>query len=149
MESWHPAFVHFPIVLLPLSLVLDLVALLKNKPDWHGMAYGLLVSGTVSALMAMVSGNQAAQAYRDLAINSRIENHEELSTAAFFLFLLIALGRLPLHLQNRLHGWPLKVWMLLAAVGSGMLWLSSYWGGSLVYKYGVGIKEGLQVPGGL
>jgi uncharacterized membrane protein len=148
MESWHPALVHFPIALLPLSVGLDLAALLKNRPQWHGMAYGVLILGTVGALMAVVSGNQAALAYRDLAISNRIEDHEDLSTAAFLLLLVIGLGRLPLHLQNRLCGWPIKLWILLAAVASGMLWVSAYWGGRLVYIYGVGVKEGLQVPGG-
>ena len=140
MESWHPVLVHFPIAFLPLSIVFDIVGLWGKQLYWQLVAYVLLILGTVTALFAVLSGNQAAIIYREQAVNKQITDHENLSTLAFFLFLIIVLGRLPLHLQNRLGTLVLKGWIFLACLASAFLWWSAFLGGLLVYRYGVGVQ---------
>ncbi len=139
--SWHPMVVHFPLVLLPLSVVVDVVAWIRKRPEWHGGAYLLLVLGTLAAVAAVLTGNEAAVPYRgEVEALEYIEEHEELSTLVLFFFLVVALGRLPLQLQGRLQGWGLKAWILVAGVGCVLLWQTGYYGGELVYVYGVGVR---------
>ena len=60
-------------------------------------------------MVAVLSGTEAAASYRsDAEVLEHIERHEDLSTLVLFFFLVVALGRLPLHLQGRLQSRALK-----------------------------------------
>ena len=103
-------------------------------------AYYLLVLDVLSALAAVFSGNEAALPFRgEEELVEHIEKYEDLATLVLFFFLGVALGRLPLQLQGRLDGWGLKSWILAAGVGC-TLWQTGFYGGELVYEYGVGIR---------
>ena len=143
MPGWHPYIVHFPIVLLPLSLVFDLAALVKGRPTWHTAAYCLLVAGTVAAAAAVISGNAAATPHRETdVVAAAIERHEDSGSLVLIAFIAVALGRLPLQLRQRTTGWPLKAWLAVAAAGCVLVWRTSLLGGDLVYEYGVGVRPG-------
>ena len=133
----HPVLVHFPLVLLPLSAILDLVARRLGKQDWHLLTYGILILGTLGAAGAVLSGNDAAGEHRaDPVVSHLIQQHEDWATASLFLFLVVALGRLPFQLRRRD---PLP-WTLVALVGSVLLWIAAHHGGELVYEHGVGVE---------
>lgn len=141
MESWHPLIVHFPLVLLPLSVILDLLALGWSKAHWHGLAYGILWLGAVLSATAVLSGNAAADAYRkNPQVQALVSAHENWATWTLLLFVALALNRLPLQLQGRLHGGHFKIWLVVAVAGCILLWVTGYTGGELVYKYGVGVN---------
>ena len=137
--DWHPFLVHFPLVILPLSVAFDLYGGLRRQPQWHGSGYLLLVLGTISALVAVLTGTAAADAEREGPSGIYIERHEDLATIVSVLFLVVVIGRLPLQLRGRLDDWAVRVWIAAAAVGCGLLWLTGYYGGELVYEYGVGV----------
>ena len=104
-------------------------------------AYYLLVLGVLSALTAVFSGNEAALPFcGEAELVEHIEEHEDLATLVLFLFLGVTLGRLPLQLQGRLDGWGLKSWILATGIGCAMLWQTGFYGGELVYEYGVGVR---------
>ena len=135
----HPALVHFPLVLLPLSAAIDLIAGPLGKREWHPLAFAILIAGTFSAIGALVSGNDAAASHRrDSAMAHLIERHEDWATASLFLFLIIALGRLPFQLRRR----DPRIWAVAALLASTVLWIAAYFGGELVYDHGVGVRLG-------
>ena len=138
--DWHPFLVHFPLVLLPVSVGLDLSAWLGRRPSRHGLAYVILVLGTLSALAALLTGTAAANAHLTGPVGSHIVRHENLATIVSLLFLVVTIGRLPLQLRGRLEDWAIRMWIAVAAVGCGLLWLTGYYGGRLVYRYGVGVQ---------
>ena len=139
--EWHPVIVHFPIVLIPLGVVVDLLALVKKREDWHVFAYNLTLGGTIAALTAVLTGNAAAESYREQSsLLAPLESHEDTATLALLLMLAVVLGRMPLQLQRRFEGWPIRGWIGVAVVGSVLVWLASLYGGDLVYDYGVGVK---------
>ena len=143
MTNWHPWIVHFPIAVLPLSVVLDIAALLWRRPAWHSGAYALLVLGTVAAAAAVITGNEAALPYREIdAVNQFVSRHENYGTVSFLAFLAITLGRLPLQLQRRNTGWPIRLLIGAAAIAVGIVWVASLHGGKLVYEHGLGVRIG-------
>lgn len=144
METWHPAIVHFSIVLLPLSVVVDLLAL-AGRP-YHGLAYGLFVGGVVGALAAVLSGDAAAAVHRQSSAAALIERHEDLATAGLLLALATGLARLPLQLRGQTDGWQLKACIVVAGAVSALVWWSAYWGGKLVYEHGIGVGGGHGMP---
>ncbi|NKB70444.1 MAG: hypothetical protein GKR89_25525 [Candidatus Latescibacteria bacterium] len=137
--DWHPLIVHFPLALLPVAAGLDLAALLARRSNWHNWAYAALVLGVVGAVASVLSGTAAAEgeegAQADLVVV-----HEDWATWSLVLFIAVVLGRLPLHLQSRLQGWPIRAWTAVAAAGCLLLWRAAYLGGELVYKHGIGVE---------
>ena len=147
MTNWHPWIVHYPIALLPVGVLIDIAAILGRRSRWHTVAYSLLVMGTLAAAAAVISGNEAALPYRDDdSVNQLVLLHENYGSITFVTFLVISLGRLPLQLQGRTKGWPLRLWIVAGAIGCGILWTGSFYGGELVYEHGVGVRrDGLDV----
>jgi uncharacterized membrane protein len=134
----HPALIHFPLVLLPLSAGIDLIAGPLARREWHSLSFAILVAGTLFAIGAVVSGNDAAASHRaDGPIAVLIERHEDWATASMFLFLSITLGRLPSQLQGR----DPRIWAVAALAASVVLWIAAYFGGELVYDHGVGVLD--------
>ncbi|MDA0336237.1 MAG: hypothetical protein O2782_13815 [bacterium] len=148
---WHPILIHFPIALLTAAVVVDAAALLCRRPNWQPGAYTLLLAGTVGAAAAVFTGNADAAAYRQADVAAAIQDHENLGTATFLLFLLMLLGRLPdvLRAGQRGRSGPpgpagrRAAWLWLAAGVGGLvlLYLTSHHGGELVYKHGVGTRN--------
>jgi len=137
----HPFLIHFPIVLLPLSAGMDLCALWRDRRDWHNMAYALWILGVVGALAAVISGNAAAAEYwQDAKVGAAISKHEDWATATLILAIVVLLGRLPLHLKQDLTRRRLAGWIVAALAVCALGWATGYWGGELVYGYGVGVR---------
>ncbi|MFH1567564.1 MAG: DUF2231 domain-containing protein [Gemmatimonadota bacterium] len=140
---WHPLVVHFAVALLPASAVTDLAALLFRRPPWHRVAFALLVAGALGAVAAVLTGNAAAAPHRESeTVAALVAHHENLGTLSLFAFLTICLGRLPLELQARRGGWPLRAWIGAAVAANALLWLAGHAGAELVYGHGLGWPAG-------
>lgn len=140
MPTWHPIAVHFAIALLPSGCALDLVALALRRSAWHRVAYGLLLAGTAAAALSVLTGNAAAGPFRAAGeVAGLIERHEDLGTLSLLIFLVVALGRMPLELQQRYRGWSMRLWIAVSLGGNVALWLTGGRGGELVFVYGVGV----------
>jgi uncharacterized membrane protein len=138
---WHPMVIHFPIALLTAAVVVDVVALLRARTNWHRQAYVLLVVGTLGAAAAVVSGNADATLFRQGGMAADIQDHEDLGTVTFLLFLLVVLGRLPGILRPAVAAKRMWLWVLIGSAGLVLLYFTSYHGGELVYTHGVGVSE--------
>src|SRR5579863_9102804 len=79
----HPLIIHFPIVLLLVAPLFVLAAMVMNPQKARPFliaALTLMVLGTVSAFVAVGSGEAAAAvADRTAAVSAVLESHEELA----------------------------------------------------------------------
>lgn len=133
----HPALVHFPIGLFLLSLVLDIAPYLWTTSNnlFHAGYYSMLF-GLVGAVLAAVAG---LVDWSDIRID-----HPARKTATLHMILnltVIALFGINLFLragQPELARVPLP-FLMLSLVGSGMILVSGYLGGTLVYDNGIGV----------
>lgn len=171
----HPIIVHFPIALLILSVVFDFLGVFLRRWGLTEAATWLLVFGTPSAGVALLSGWVSEHYVTVGAAGTILQWHKTvavLTTALFSLLLFVRLvwlaprGFALLKRSAPLRPWvstadhtlrlvapklyepPLPVaavalYLFLSVVAVGLLGLTGYLGGALVYDHGVGSPAGL------
>lgn len=134
----HPALVHLPIGLFPLSVLLDLASWVFQRPEWMLVRVSFLAigGGLVTGLLAGLFGFVDYTEIRD--------DHPAKKTATLHMILnLAALMLFGLGFGLRFDSFdavatPL-VPLLVSLVGLALLGYSGYLGGDLVYNDGVGV----------
>lgn len=134
----HPALVHLPIGLFPLSLLLDLASWVFVHPEWQLVyaAFISLVAGLATGLLAGVAGIVDYTEIRD--------DHPAKKAATLHMLLnLLALGLFALSAGLRYETLDAPrtalVPLLISVAGVGLLTFSGYLGGHLVYTDGIGV----------
>ena len=140
----HPKLVHFPIALVLVAFVFDILGMIKKNEFYYRFAWINLVLAFFAAGLAIVSGLLAANnvPHNDLA-HETMEQHENLGYVIGAILAVLVFWRF------RLKGaFPEKgkwVYLLLFLVGVGTVVISSDLGGKMVYEYGVAVKAVPQV----
>jgi uncharacterized membrane protein len=135
----HPLVVHFPIALLMASVLFDLSAFLSKREALEKAARWNLIMGLVTAAMAFVTGLQAEESVPPFPVMQEIvERHEKLAYITLGIFVLLFLWRVLKH-GKFFRRWP-SLYLLVAFLGMLNLAVTAYYGGELVYKYGVGVQ---------
>lgn len=138
MHPIHPMVVHFPIALLSASVLFDLLATRWKSEQFRSASLYTLILGLAGALISVVSGHMAEEAVEHTAVPEQVlEIHEKLGFATFWIFA----GLLGLRAAEWL-GWMRERRVLTITLEIGaviVLFVASYYGGSLVYDYGAGV----------
>jgi uncharacterized membrane protein len=136
-HSIHPLLVVFPLGLLTLVPIFDIVHLATREGLWAQIAFYLATCGIVGALLAAVAGlvdfrsiPRNTRAYRVALTHLGVQ----LTTAA--LFLASWLVRLGLGIETR-NPSP----FVLALVGVGFLHLGGWLGHELVQQHGMSVRR--------
>src|SRR5438105_2096693 len=132
----HPLLVHFPIGLFVLSLVLDLFSqMLPTQTAVHAAYYTMLL-GTIMALVAAVLGlADWSDIRKDHPAWKSAIYHLVLNVSAVCLYLINLIMRYQREEESATPLWPL----VLSLAGVGLLSVSGYIGGTLVYDDGIGV----------
>lgn len=142
----HPMLVTIPIGLWIFSLVLDLISLRSEAPQsWALMAYYAMIGGIIGALAAAVPGLLDLLSLPKGDIKKTALLHMGINLTIVALYAINA--------WLRYSGTPntgLPFWLSVVAIG--MLLVSGWLGGKMVYLAGVGVStgstsEGLREPG--
>ncbi len=136
----HPLVVHFPIALLTLAAFCEIFARISGRESLRTTAYWNLVFGALFTAAAVATGlvaeNQIPTAG---AVHEVVESHE---SSAFFTLTLFAI----IFLWRVVRGGEFyKKFSIIFLCATIIAWISlaatSYLGGELVYKYGVGTAK--------
>ncbi|MFO0765975.1 MAG: DUF2231 domain-containing protein [Nitrospiraceae bacterium] len=97
----------------------------------------LSITGLLSAGAAVVAGHFAEEAVEHSGVKPAIEIHEELAFVAAGIFAALVAWRFAM----RMGLMPEKrvLVLVVGAVGLLVLFVASYFGGDLVYRYGAGV----------
>ena len=130
--------VHFPIALLSTSVLFDLLAARWNHEQLRSASLLTLVAGLGGAALSVLTGALAEEAVEHSGVPEQVlEVHEKLGFAAFWIFA----GLLGMRTAEWL-GWMRERPSVTTAAGLvavAVLFVASYYGGSLVYDYGAGV----------
>jgi uncharacterized membrane protein/nitrite reductase/ring-hydroxylating ferredoxin subunit len=134
----HPALVHLPIALFPLSFILDLVSWLSPRPELQLVrcAFIAIAVGIATAVVAAIIGLVDYTSIRD--------DHPAKKTATLHMVLnLVAVGLFSAGLGLRYGSLNLEstgaLPLLISVAALGLLGYSGYLGGTLVYDDGIGV----------
>ena len=139
----HPAFVHFPVVLVPLAAGVRLSSSLGFLPNGSGswpneMANLVLLLALISMVPASLTG---ATEYFNIVpkkqkAKKKARVHALLNTIVFSisLYLFVSISKRP----GRV---PTKLEVGLGMVSVVVLLISGHLGSELVYQHGIGVKR--------
>jgi uncharacterized membrane protein len=145
MQNLHPLIVHFPIALLLLAVLFELIHLFVRRTALDSMARRLLYLGALAALVTAASGWYAEQTVAPVAAaHDALEKHEKAGYVSLGLAAILAFWRVATARRNGPRPrWAFTLVMLALA---GLLVFTAHEGGELVYEYGVGTE--ITAPGG-
>lgn len=143
----HPLIIHFPIAVLAVAVVIDLISLFARK--WAGYritAVLLFVLGAISALVAYLTGRDAADGL-DLpaSVIAHVTDHADWAGATVWFFGIYAVVRLlALWFDIKGRRWAqIRAHSLLFLLGAGGYYLvvrTGDQGAKLVYAFGAGVQ---------
>jgi uncharacterized membrane protein len=146
MQFWqflgdlHPKLVQFPLVLLLAGLIFDACGLLARSPRCHFAAKAVSASGTFFLLVAFICGIYAEiWAGRAGIPQEQIEWHELMANISSWGFVVLMAWRMFLNENTRKS---LAVYTIIGLFWYGLLVITGYFGGKLVFEYGAAVVGG-------
>jgi uncharacterized membrane protein len=136
MTSVHPFLVHFPVALLTVAVALEILAIATGRDDFSRAGWWNQLAGSVGLVAAVVSGLFAEKAARiGLDAAGTFETHQQVAFAASALFALLLLWRLGA--RTRIPPKHRLLYLALFAAGVLLLLTGAWYGGELVFRFGV------------
>src|SRR5262245_19834761 len=131
-QRLHGGSTHLPIVLLPLSVVFDLVASRAREValqrGFHAAGLGLAVAGVLGGAAAVAAGLAMS---RGQLLGSGFEKLHHLFVWPAF-GLSVGLVGWPLLQRERMSPRSIRVYLVAMGVACGLMLGAGYWGGELL-----------------
>lgn len=137
----HPMVIHFPIVLLIIAVLFDVLCLFIKKVDWLGKsALILYLLGTISLITAFLTGRSASDGLEIPAqVIPAVTDHADWAEITLWFFIVYTIIRLFVGLQFKsLKKAYLTSLILISFVGIYFLYQTADHGAILVFGYGLG-----------
>jgi len=148
LEHIHPMIVHFPIVFFLTLATFDIVAVVRRvdvtgRTSTGNVSVGLAVLAALAAAVAAGFGDVALDIARSHGLKSSIaETHERLGGLTAVIFVIWAVARGVLWWRDiRLAGGSSMAVPIIEVVGTGLVMLTAYYGGVLVFDFGVNVTR--------
>ena len=139
MHPIHPMLVHFPIALLSAAVFFEFIALRWRPEETRAASLYTLVLGLGGAALSVISGHMAEESVEHSGVpESVLEVHEKLGFAVLWIFAAL-LGLRLAEWLGLIEKRPVAL-LSVGIVGILVLFVASYYGGSLVYDYGAGVS---------
>lgn len=135
--NYHPLVVHFPIVLLIVAALFQVLAFFVYKNEFSFAAFLLLVLGTLSVWLASNTFH-AHTANLPEPMNTLFEEHELLAEYTWWLALAALAVKAVSHFYIKRKWWSEAVVMILLVGASITVSIAAHHGAELVHKGGVG-----------
>jgi uncharacterized membrane protein len=138
MPNLHPFVVHFPITLLTAAFVADIIFLVKKKDGAERTGWWLLGTGYTALVVAVISGLMAEGSVNiSGSAAETFERHEQLAFAVAVSFGAVLLWRFGS--RTRIPTAGRAFYITLHTLAVCLLWLGAWYGGRLVFEFGVGV----------
>ncbi len=142
----HPLIVHFPVVLVIISFLFDLVGRATDGPWWRKAALALLVIAVVAGVAGILTGEQAADHAEKVQriAEHTVDSHGDLAKLAIWLAGGALIARLAEVGMGAMRGLVSVIALLLQLASAVAIGVAGHRGGMLVYRHGAGVSVGDQ-----
>jgi uncharacterized membrane protein len=140
----HPMIVHFPIALLIVGFLSDLIGAFFKKEFFSKAGFYLLILGTAGVIAAYLSGNIAGDGVSEAGtLKQALENHEEAAELSLWLMVIASVVRIGIVVFKKYTG--MFKWAAIVLFFAGILSIArtGYYGGELVFKHAAGVQLNL------
>lgn len=139
----HPLIVHFPIALLTVAAGFTVFELFYAKKWIANTISVLYVLGTLGALVSYISGRSAADSIGlNLKAEASISTHSDWAFYTLVYFGVFTLIYFALKFVLSKNTTTIRILLaVLAVIGFFLLAQTAEYGGSLVFKYGLGVSK--------
>ena len=145
IPNWHPIFVHFTVALLSISALFYLAGLVLRKPNLLVVARWNLWIGAGITVGTVLAGFYAYNTVaHDGPSHAAMTDHKNWALVTASIFGVLALWSLAKHRGAKSISSGFVVLILLA---SGLLAVTGYKGGEVVYRHGMGVMRMPEVSG--
>jgi uncharacterized membrane protein len=136
----HALLTAFPIALLSVAVLFEILAVVLKKDGLRRTGFALLLVGTLGAGAAVLAGLQAEEGVAHGGpAHELMEHHERLALITLGTFAVVALWRLLR--ERRMGGGERFAALLLSLGGLGSLAYTGHHGGQLVFEHAAGIPD--------
>ncbi|MCL4550335.1 MAG: hypothetical protein M1495_17415 [Bacteroidetes bacterium] len=145
----HPMIVHFPIALIIVGFLAELLSFFIKKEFFSTAAFYLLILGTLGVVAAYFTGQYAGDGITEVgALKQALETHEEAAELTLWVMVVAAVSRISIVLLKKYHGAFKSLAFILFLLGVVAIARTGFYGGELVYKHAAGVKInlGLDLP---
>jgi uncharacterized membrane protein len=137
----HPMVVHFPIALIIVGFIAEIISLFIKKDFFSTSAFYLLILGTLGVLAAYITGNSAGEGITEAGALSRaLETHESAAELSLWIIIIAAAVRVALVLLKKYKGIFKIVGVTLFFIAVISIIRTGHYGGQLVYKHAAGVQ---------
>lgn len=144
MPNLHPFLTHFPIALLSVSILCECAAIALKHDELSRVGWWTQLAGTIGLAAAAGTGILAGNSVRIPASGADyIAVHQEIALVAATVFAVLLFWRIASG-TKRPPGRDV-LFLLLFAAGVVAIWAGAWYGGEMVFRFGVGVQaEGLR-----
>ena len=140
MPNVHPVLVHFPIALIFMAVLCDLIGIIFKKNPFIFTANILTAFAALGAIAAVTSGLLAEDSvWHPGAAHELLEAHE--TVGLIFLGIVIVLAIFRFAVGERIYGSLSWIALIVGIIGAGVVSYGAYLGGEMVYTHGTGVRE--------
>ncbi len=121
-----------------MSLLFDAIGLATKRVEFSRTGWWTFAGGTIGLLATVMSGLLAEQSVViSPAARGHFETHEQIAFVVAGLYTLLFLWRV----ANRTHLPPKREWLfvLVSLIGVAAIWIGAWYGGEMVFRFGVGL----------
>lgn len=143
----HAMIVHFPIALLLVGFLFEMIGFFLKKSIFSQASFYLLILAAASAITAYLTGDAAGDGMEGGSLKKAMDLHEQAAVITLWLTIAAAATRSAWELFRQKIWWLRIIAMVLfatAAIGVGR---TGYLGGQLVFKHAAGVELGLGTAG--
>lgn len=136
LANIHPKIVHFPLAFLALYPLMELIFILTKKDFFTKAATLFLVIGTVGALLAVFTGNQAHTYIKNWsdASSNIFDSHQTFANLTMWFFTGLLAIKIYWLIKRKIDLRKIIVLFLLSLLGCYLVYQTGNYGGKLAEK---------------
>jgi uncharacterized membrane protein len=148
MPPLHPAFVHFPIALVVVSFITDLLGRIFSKPSLRWTGLWALIAALIFGAITAASGYwDRVRLGGVLGPTMRyVDFHQDVGFILVGAVIVLTVWRIIYSRRDRNPGWA---YLIAALLVSGLVLFQGWYGGEMVYSQGAGVAaagKGTEAP---